>query len=230
MAKEDIKLRTTVSAPLTTKGSALTWAELDANWIEIYNAFVSLSQSSYVDAYDAAVEYDDTTLNYVSYDSQIWKMINVIPQTAVTPGTDPATWSKVYATDLVGREQLHSKKISLTANQINNGFSSEIEFISAKGAGTFIQPINCVLKMTYNGVAFDAATIYIKSNGADNNSGFFINGNINGAASLSNIIALNDGTISDNTSVVISFNVDGSSSPLGNGTIDLYLVYKITTL
>jgi len=102
MAKEDILLRATSNPPLTTKGSALSWAELDANWIEIYNAFVALSQSSYVAAYDNAVEYDDTVNNYVSYSSQIWKFINSTPATNVTP-VEGATWTKVYATDLVNR-------------------------------------------------------------------------------------------------------------------------------
>lgn len=102
MAKEDLKLRVTSNAPLTTKGSALTWAELDANWINIYNAFVALSQSSYVAAYDNAVEYDDTINNYVTYSSQIWKFINSTPATNVTP-VEGATWTKVYATDLVNR-------------------------------------------------------------------------------------------------------------------------------
>ena len=85
MAKEDLKLRVTSNAPLTTKGSALTWVELDANWIEIYNAFVALSQSSYVDAYSAAVTYDDTIKNYVMYNGQMWKCIAASPIIAITP-------------------------------------------------------------------------------------------------------------------------------------------------
>ncbi len=85
MAKEDILLRATSNPPLTTKGSVLSWGELDANWIEIYDAFVALSQSSYVAAYDNAVEYDDTVNNYVTYASQIWKFINSTPATNVTP-------------------------------------------------------------------------------------------------------------------------------------------------
>lgn len=102
MAKEDLLLRVTSNPPLTTKGSPLEWTELDDNWIEIYNAFVALSQSSYVPAYDAAVEYDDTVNNYVTYSSQIWKFINSTPAINVTP-TEGATWTKVYATDLVNR-------------------------------------------------------------------------------------------------------------------------------
>jgi len=103
MAKEDILLRATTNAPLTTKGSALTFAEFDANWIEIYNALVSLSQSSNIPAYSASITYDDTLLNYVSYSGQIWKMVNVTPQINVTPGTDPTTWLAVYATDIIGK-------------------------------------------------------------------------------------------------------------------------------
>lgn len=102
MAKEDLKLRVTSNAPLTTKGSPLTWAELDSNWINIYNAFGSLSQSSYIDAYSASVTYDDTIRNYAMYSNQLWKCIAASPIIAITP-TEGANWTKVYATDLVGK-------------------------------------------------------------------------------------------------------------------------------
>src|SRR3990172_4675311 len=102
MAKEDLKLRVTSNAPLTTKGSALTWVELDANWINIYNAFLELSQSSYVDAYSASKTYDNTIDNYAMYSSQIWKCISSTPIIAITP-VEGANWTKKYATDLVGK-------------------------------------------------------------------------------------------------------------------------------
>ena len=229
MAKEDLKLRVTSNAPLTTKGSALTWAELDANWIAIYNAFLELSQSSYIADYSAAVTYDDTINNYVMYNSQLWKCIAASPIIAITP-VEGVNWTKKYATDMAGRTELISIKKTLTADEINNGFSSKITIVEAKGVGFIIEPIAGAIKYNHNTVAFDAAKIYIKLDGADNNSGYFINVNINGGVSFFNTMGLNDGPMDANHNIVISFNADGSSSPLGDGTIDIYMTYKITAL
>lgn len=99
MAKEDLLLRSVSNPPLVTKGSELTLAEFDGNIVEIYNALVSLSQSSNIDAYDAALNYylDDAVME----GSQLYKCIVTGPVLAVTPSTDPAKWAKIYATDLV---------------------------------------------------------------------------------------------------------------------------------
>jgi hypothetical protein len=229
MAKEDIILRSTVNAPLTTKGSALTHAQFDANWIEIYNALVSLSQSSYVSAYNAAITYDDTILNYVTYSSQIWKMINATPQVNVTPGTDANTWVKVYATDLIGKSPfLYETKVTLTANQINSGFSVPIQLITAKGAGFFIEPISGAVKFNYGTIPFDATTAYIRT--AVGTNVIATISNINGTADFFRTANTTSGDIIENKAIEIYFNADGSSSPLGDSTIDIYLTYKITAI
>jgi hypothetical protein len=227
MAKEDIILRSTVNAPLTTKGSALTHAQFDANWIEIYNALVSLSQSSYVSAYDAAITYDDTILNYVTYSSQIWKMINATPQVNVTPGTDANTWVKVYATDLVGRTQLFSVKKTLTANEINNGNSSPIS-LTAKYPNFFIDLFSVTIALNAGSVHFDASTLHLRQRTATDNYG--VMSTINSASSFKKKMILGQAEIVSGENLEVYFNSDGSSSPLGDGTIDVYLTYKITAI
>lgn len=119
MAKGDILLRTTTGSGLTAKGSALTHSELDANFIEIYNALVSLSQSSSVSAYNAGTEYNNTTSNYVAYASQLWKFINATPATGVTPGTDPTRWIPVYASDLAHRKNSDTYLDEGGANEVS---------------------------------------------------------------------------------------------------------------
>ena len=109
MSKEDILLRETVYAPLTTKGSEFLFTDLDANFITIFNQLVALSQSSQVPAYSAAITYSIN--EYVSYNSQLWRMINGVPQINVTPGTDPLTWLAVYASDLVQAPLINGAKI-----------------------------------------------------------------------------------------------------------------------
>lgn len=101
MADEsDILLRVTANPPLTTKNDELTHVEGDANWITIYNALFAQRQSSYVDAYDSSVTYDDTVKNYSTYDGKTWKWIHATPASNVTPGTDATRWEAVYVADL----------------------------------------------------------------------------------------------------------------------------------
>ena len=140
MSKEDILLRETVNPPLATKGSPLDFTELDANFITIYNQFVLLSQSSQVPAYSPAIEYSIN--EYVSYSSQLWRMINGVPQTDVTPGTDPLTWIAVYASDMVqaplinGAKIYEFEKLILSADVLTMGVTDTlIEILPALGVG-----------------------------------------------------------------------------------------------
>lgn len=100
---DDLILRSVINAPLTTKGTELTWAELDDNIVTIYNALNELYNSSSIPAYSNAITYDDTVLNYVVYNSRIYKFINAIPAINVTPDTDPLTWLLVFASDVAHR-------------------------------------------------------------------------------------------------------------------------------
>ena len=227
MAKEDILLRATSNPPLTTKGSALTWAELDANWIEIYDAFVALSQSSYVAAYSASVTYDDTIINYAMYSNQLWKCIAASPIIAITP-TDGVNWTKVYATDFVGRSQSYEIKRTITADEINSGFSNEIEIIKSFGTAYFSEITFAYVKFNYGTIPFDATTMYIKHDGVT--TPFLGITGINGSASFFKRASSSTGDVSANAKVVAAFNADGTSSPLGDSTIDIYLTYKVRAI
>ena len=140
MSKEDILLRSLINAPLTTKGTEFTFADLDGNWIELYNQLVSLSQSSFVDAYSAAITYVQNEA--VMFSSQLWKMVNVAPQINITPGTNPAVWVKIYASDLVqaplidGAKIYEFSKTILSADVLTMGVTdTPIEIIPALGVG-----------------------------------------------------------------------------------------------
>jgi len=157
MAVEDIILRSVINAPLTTKGSQLTWEELDGNFIEIFNAFLANYLSSYVDAYSNAITYDDSVKNYVVYDSVIWKFINATPAVNVTPGTDAATWTRVFAADLAHKKNSDTILAEGTADEVTaaelaafiNGntqliFSGSIIIPSAQVLTLFTTPVNII--------------------------------------------------------------------------------------
>lgn len=134
MAKEDLKLRSLANPTLTAKGSELTWDELDQNFVELYNQLLLLSNSSFISAYNNAIEYNNTLNRYVIYGLQLWKFINATPQTDVTPGTDPATWEKAYATDLVHQINKDTKLDEGNANQVTAAeIRATIDEVTASG-------------------------------------------------------------------------------------------------
>lgn len=128
MAKTDFLLRTTKYAPLTTKGSAISQVERDANWIALYNILVELSQSQNVAAYNASVTYDDTVNNYAMFNNQLWKYIDSNPAAGVTP-VEGASWTAVYATNL--SRKIKEYRASLTQLDTAPSASGEVSSIGS---------------------------------------------------------------------------------------------------
>jgi hypothetical protein len=157
--KQDIQLRIRSNAPLNTIGSELTWQELDDNFITTYNQFVALSNSSNVDAYSASVTY--VTNDYVTYNNQLYKMISASPQINITPDSDPAIWSEVYASDLVQAPNGVKKVTKLIeAADVLNLQSTPVELIEALGANqvAIIQEITATAK--FDSVSSPTSTAY----------------------------------------------------------------------
>jgi hypothetical protein len=92
MGLTDIKLRTTTHAPYQTKGSRLTWAELDRNLYEIADAITppAVAASNFA-PYDNAATYEGNTPYFVSYSGNIYKFIGVTNSTGNLP-TNTTYW------------------------------------------------------------------------------------------------------------------------------------------
>ena len=90
MAIQDIILRSSSHAPLTTKGSELTYGELDGNFIEIYDAVSSLNDVSGIEPFNIATTYTGT--DYVSYNGNVYVHISPTSTTGVLPDADPTKW------------------------------------------------------------------------------------------------------------------------------------------
>jgi hypothetical protein len=92
---DEILLREKVDPVLTAKGSALTFDQEDTNFVIIHDAIRELSEVEVggIDAYNAGTEYSLTVpATYVTYNNNTWQFISAIPQTGVTPGSDPTVW------------------------------------------------------------------------------------------------------------------------------------------
>lgn len=90
MALQDLILRSESHSPLTTKGSELTYAELDGNFIELYDYLSSMNAESGIAPYDNATTYTGT--EYVSYNGNIYVHISATSTTGVFPDTDASKW------------------------------------------------------------------------------------------------------------------------------------------
>lgn len=89
---DNVLLRSLSDPVLATKGSELTWDEEDTNFVILHDAIKELSAVSVsgIDAYSGGEEY--SLGDFVTYNNNTWEYINAIPQTGVTPGTDPTVW------------------------------------------------------------------------------------------------------------------------------------------
>lgn len=137
MSKEDILLRSTNNPPLVNKGAKLSNAEIDANFIDVYDALVALSQSSHVPAYSAAITY--ITGEYVQHVNQLYKMIASTPQVNITPGTVPAllVWLPVYSADMAQAPNgvTNFSKLITSAEILGSGIVGgvPVELLGARG-------------------------------------------------------------------------------------------------
>lgn len=96
MALEDILLRITAHSPMIApKGSDLTYAELDNNFIILYDWIKAMGAGGNLSPYNAGTTYENTPPTYVSYSGNIWQFINGTPTSGITPGTNPAYWEQV---------------------------------------------------------------------------------------------------------------------------------------
>lgn len=91
----DLLLREVILAPYQTKGSVLTWAELDNNLIilaeNVRAAFNNLAP------WDAGTTYTGGELAYVSFDGNTYKFIKLTDSTNEQPDASPSSWELVSA-------------------------------------------------------------------------------------------------------------------------------------
>lgn len=129
MNSENLILRETEYAPLVNKDDFLDNTDFDSNMINIYEDFVALCTTNGVIAYDISTEYDDSIVNYATYDGKLWKFVNAVPASNVTPGTNEAYWIEVFPTELAHRKNSDTILDEGGANEVT---ASEIRsFIDA---------------------------------------------------------------------------------------------------
>lgn len=93
----NILLRVLSDPNYVAKGSTLTFTELDTDLkilADNIRALQTPSTGSFSE-YDNSKTYSNVLPDYVSYNGNIYEYIKALPQSGVTPGTDPLTWTIV---------------------------------------------------------------------------------------------------------------------------------------
>ncbi len=105
MNTDQIILRETDNLPLINKDDVLTNADLDGNFIKIYNDLLSLCSAE-----DSTLIYDvDKSYiigEYATYDGKLW--LSTEASTGVTPSIDSAEWIDAFPTILAHQKNKDS--------------------------------------------------------------------------------------------------------------------------
>ena len=104
MNSDNLILRQTDYPPLVNKDDFLDNADFDSNMINIYDDLLALCLTNGVIAYDISTEYDDAVVNYATYSGKLWKFVNAVPASNVTPGTNELYWLEVFPTEMAHRK------------------------------------------------------------------------------------------------------------------------------
>ena len=147
MALNDLILRSSIHAPLTTKGSELTYAELDGNFIDLYDYLIAMNSDSGIAPYDNTATYTGT--EYVSYNGNIYVHISATSTTGVLPDTDPTKWQLTSIGALAHQQNTDSylgynTAFAVSVNQIYDILNNQIinktytEFISKMNSGELL--------------------------------------------------------------------------------------------
>lgn len=189
---DNMVLRSASNPPMTTKGSELTFEEMDARIIAMYDVVQSIVSGANVTAYDAGTTYDkfdtDIRSRYVSYNSRIWEAsYNGSPSTfsGQTP-EEGVYWTQVSFADLMPNilelarvsqnltPQLnpcptYCAQVTIPSAEVLQLNSTPKTIVPAQGAGTVIEVLSAAVQLDFNTTAYGtSAVILLKTTGANN--------------------------------------------------------------
>lgn len=246
---DELILRTESFPPLITKGSKLTWSEMDDNFTKIYAVLQGILNGANVQAYDAGVEYDfystDPAKKFASYNSRIWKAVYVgSPSgfTGQTPDEAGGYWEQVSLAELLGNPVALTKIAeafdnSLSPEPIYAGewisssnkdlFTNPLELLPASGdANIAYVPVGLGFQLDAN-VPFDfgAAGLHVQYSTASAAAKLFsiTQANINSAVDITRDIVAGTMVIIFNDSIILTAAADAT---VGTGVYYFRIYYK----
>jgi hypothetical protein len=244
-------LRTVSASPLTTKGSQLTWDELDENFTKIFFAMGEILNGANVTAYDAGATYDANSENpvqkYVSYGSKIWEAVYTGSPSSFTGQTpsEGTYWTQTTLAQMLGNPNALTKIAEAFDETLNPSQLYETEWQSstvktlttpidvtdlpAPGATKIIVPEFLVFALDAGAVVYNFPVGGLRLNyfGFSDTIINISQSIINSASDVYAIFKVQDAApLKVNTKMQLS---SGSDATTGNGTYHFKVIYSIKT-
>ena len=128
LQKASMILRIAAYPPLTTKGSELTWEELDGNLIKIYQDIAAKVKAGTIPDFDSAKTYN--LGDAANYNDVTWLYLNATPEAGIDPGSDPAYWGEIDPTFFIHEQ---NKDTYLDKGGANEVTAAQLKTLVAAG-------------------------------------------------------------------------------------------------
>lgn len=117
MAIDDLILREVSYPPLTTKGSALTFDDLDGNFINVYDAITDMNSGGAIAPFNILTTYPVAAV--VAYSGKIYINISGSATTGDIPSSSPAIWGITNIGAVAHVQNTDTKLAEGTANEVS---------------------------------------------------------------------------------------------------------------
>jgi hypothetical protein len=248
---DNMVLRTTSNPPLTTKGAELSFEEMDARIIAMYDVVQSIVSGANVTAYDAGTTYDkfdaDIRNRYASYDSKIWEAAYVGSPSTFSGQTpeEGIYWTQVtlaelmpnilplanFATHISNTNNAcptYCAELTIPSADVLQLNSTPQTIVAAQGVGTAIEVISASLKIDFNSVAYATNTVLelITNTSAVKQAENLINQSADAFSKFEmEVSAFGAEQIIDNEALNVS--VQTGNPTAGDSDITVYVLYRI---
>ena len=243
---DNMVLRETSNPPLTTKGSELTFEQMDARIIAMYDVVQSIVSGANVTAYNAGRTYDQYSTDiydqYASYDGRIWKAVyNGSPSTFT--GQTPAEgvyWTQVTLSEMLpdvmkladistsSGAVLKEASLTIASADVLQLNSTPLTIVAAQGSGTAIEVISASFKIEFNSVAYATNTnLQLYASGSNEIQASNSIDQVANAFSKFEFEIGATGSVQFVENAALLVNVGGGNPTAGDSDITVYVLYRV---
>ena len=240
-AFSNITLRSASEEGCTTKGAQLISSDMDTSFKEIVQFLKKINNPTSISNYAAGTVYDATKPNLRFARSKgadnvlkIWEFINATPTAGQTPASSPLYWTEVTAGGLLSYlfdEQTYVQAVEISAAEMQDLNSNRVTCIDGQ-AGKVIVPM---FALGYNDVgvipfatAGEKLLVKISTTTVFEFTQVFVE-SVADYLELAYPVANNLKLFTDQDLIITSVS-DWLTSPAGDGTVYVVLIYKILSL
>jgi hypothetical protein len=126
--------------------------------------------------------------------------------------------------------QIFTKKVSISSAQILDSYTTPIELIAAQGAGTVVEVLSMKAKYNFVTTQYATNTACYLCYDSDYSNTITDDIDISIASSAYRLLIFNSTQVSNIENESVTFATFSGNPTAGDGTIDIYLTYRVITL